>query len=241
MIDRLVDWVNQNSGSRNSEGLRAMQDLIREAFSTLPGKIDLIPLPDGQLIHARMGVGDYRFEVRGWAAHAGRDFEAGRNAINALSEIVLKTSKLNQFMEGVIVNVGRIEGGGPTNVVPDRAVADLNVRAWRADQMVNLEERLRSCGNDVGTREGYEVEFTVGISRAPKEVSPDSEALLARFVNTEGRSVLSSGGVTPGAEATGISWPRKDCPISIPLGSAANSFIANRSTSWWKAWSNGLL
>ena len=66
-------------------------------------------------------------------------------------------------------------------MVPDRAAADLNVRAWRADQMIDLEERLRACGTVVGNREGYEVEFLPVISRGPKEVNPEGEALFGAF------------------------------------------------------------
>jgi glutamate carboxypeptidase len=308
MVDCLVRWADQNSGSLNPEGLWAMQNLVREAFSDLPGKLDVIPLPpdtpagscgilrlvnrpeapiqvlldghldtvygpesafqactvldadrirgpgvtdmkgglvvmlgalqafescpwrdrigwevlispdeelgsphstlflreaarrhhlgmvfesslpDGNLVRARMGVGAVRYVVRGRAAHVGRDFEAGRNAINALSEIVLKASDLNRSMEGVIVNVGKIEGGGPINVVPDRAVADLNVRVWRADQMADLVERLRACGSEIGDREGFEVEFSGGFSCGPKEVSPEVDALFGALCDC-GRSI----------------------------------------------------
>ena len=308
MVDRVVRWADQNSGSLNPDGLRAMQELVRDAFSTLPGKMEVLPLPpdspagscgilrvvnrpeapvqvllnghldtvfgpdspfqqctvldaerirgpgitdmkgglvvmlaalqafescpwrdrvgwevlispdeelgsphstptlqdaarrhhlgmvyesslpDGNLVRARMGVGAVRYVVRGRAAHVGRDFEAGRNAIDALSEIILKASDLNRSMEGVIVNVGRIEGGGPINVVPDRAVADLNIRVWRADQMVDLEERLRACGSEIGDREGFEVEFSGSFSRGPKEVSPEVDALFGALCDC-GRSI----------------------------------------------------
>ncbi|MEZ5276778.1 MAG: hydrolase [Opitutaceae bacterium] len=136
-------------------------------------------LPDGQMVRSRMGVGHFSYRVRGRAAHVGRDFEAGRNAIEALSRIVLKATALNQQMEGVIVNVGRTEGGGPINVVPDRAEAQLNVRVWRADQMEEVMGRLRACAEPVVKREGFAVEMEGGFSRGPKEVTPEVEGLFA--------------------------------------------------------------
>jgi len=136
-------------------------------------------LPDGNLVRARMGVGRFLYQVRGRAAHVGRDFSAGRNAIEALSRILLKASALNQQMAGVIVNIGRIEGGGAINVVADRAEAELNIRVWKADQMEELLGRLRACAEAVTQREGFEVTMDGDFSRGPKEGSPEVEGLFA--------------------------------------------------------------
>lgn len=315
MIDRLVRWADQNSGSLNGPGLRAMQALVRADFDRLPGVFSALPLdqsapgagsgevmlrwrcrpkaplqvlfnghldtvfgpesafqhctvldegrmrgpgvtdmkgglvvllaaltafeacpwrerigwevlispdeelgspgsaailadaarrhhlglvfesslPDGWMVRARMGVGMFRYRVRGRAAHVGRDFEAGRNAIEALSRIVLKATALNQQMEGVIVNVGRIGGGGPINVVPDLAEAVLNVRVWRASQMDELMGRLRACAEAVVKREGFAVEMEGGFSRGPKEVTPEVEGLFAAIQDSGRRISLDFG------------------------------------------------
>ena len=44
---------------------------------------------------------------------------------------------------GVSVNVGRIEGGGPVNVVPDRASCRFNVRVRTVEQQHEIEGQLR--------------------------------------------------------------------------------------------------
>lgn len=45
MLDRVLAWAAINSGSRNLTGLNAMAGLLGDAFSVLPGKVELVP-PD---------------------------------------------------------------------------------------------------------------------------------------------------------------------------------------------------
>jgi glutamate carboxypeptidase len=85
-------------------------------------------LPGGGLAVARMGAGQFRIEVTGRAAHVGREFERGISSVYALGEALVRLSTLSDPPAGRIVNVGPIEGGRATNVVPDRARAWGNVR-----------------------------------------------------------------------------------------------------------------
>jgi glutamate carboxypeptidase len=83
-------------------------------------------LPDGTLAGARPGSGNYSLVIRGRSAHAGRNPEDGRNAIHAAADLALRLEAIKR--DGLSVNSGRIEGGGPTNVVPDLAVLRVNLR-----------------------------------------------------------------------------------------------------------------
>ncbi|WP_297510275.1 hydrolase [uncultured Caulobacter sp.] len=85
-------------------------------------------LADGALASARKGSGNFHIVVRGRAAHAGRDFAAGRNAVIGAARIAEKLHALNGRRDGVTVNVARIDGGAPLNMVPDVAVVRFNVR-----------------------------------------------------------------------------------------------------------------
>ena len=77
-------------------------------------------LSDGSLVSERKGSGNFDIIVRGKAAHAGRDFLAGRNAIATAAKLAVELDKLNGASE-LTVNVARIDGGGPNNMVPDLA------------------------------------------------------------------------------------------------------------------------
>jgi len=95
-------------------------------------------LPGGGLAVARMGAGQFRVEVTGRAAHVGREFERGISAVYALGDLLVHLSKLSDPPAGRIVNVGPIEGGRATNVVPDRALAWGNVRFGDAGDAASL-------------------------------------------------------------------------------------------------------
>ncbi|HSV15187.1 MAG TPA: M20/M25/M40 family metallo-hydrolase, partial [Tepidisphaeraceae bacterium] len=88
--------------------------LLRECATR--NKLGLVYEPafaDGALVGERKGSGNFTAVIRGRAAHAGRDFHHGRNAIHAAAAMVMELDQINRRLPGVTVNVGRIDGGGP--------------------------------------------------------------------------------------------------------------------------------
>lgn len=85
-------------------------------------------LADGALAAARKGSGNFHIVIHGRAAHAGRDFASGRNAVVGAARVAEKLHALNGLRDGLTVNVARIDGGAPLNMVPDVAVVRFNVR-----------------------------------------------------------------------------------------------------------------
>ncbi len=90
-------------------------------------------LADGALAAARKGSGNFHIVIHGRAAHAGRDFAAGRNAVLGAARVAEKLHALNGLRDGLTVNVARIDGGAPLNMVPDVAVVRFNVRFPEAE------------------------------------------------------------------------------------------------------------
>ena len=95
-------------------------------------------LPDGDLVAERGGSGNFAIVVRGTSAHAGREFERGRNAVVGAAQIADGLDALNGRWPRTTINVARIEGGGPTNVVPDLAIVHFNVRYAEREQETEL-------------------------------------------------------------------------------------------------------
>ena len=60
---------------------------------------------------ARKGIGNWRIDVAGVAAHAGVDFEKGANAIRELARVIEKVSGWTDLKRGLTVSVG-VTGGG---------------------------------------------------------------------------------------------------------------------------------
>ncbi|NQY79467.1 MAG: hydrolase [Candidatus Caenarcaniphilales bacterium] len=84
-------------------------------------------LPDGSFTYRRKGAANYQLVIRGKAAHVGRAFDEGISAISIAAEFINAGNALNED-QNVIINFGKIEGGGPLNIVPDLAILGFNIR-----------------------------------------------------------------------------------------------------------------
>ncbi len=107
-------------------------------------------LADGALASARKGSGNFHIVIHGRAAHAGRDFAAGRNAIIGAARVAEKLHGLNGQRDGVTVNVARIDGGAPLNMVPDVAVVRFNVRFPEANAAAWFEAEVARIVGEIG-------------------------------------------------------------------------------------------
>ncbi len=136
-------------------------------------------LPEDRMAAARKGSGNFTVVVRGRAAHAGREYEKGRNAITALAEYTQALNALNGRREGVTINPGRVQGGGAVNIVPDLAILDFNVRMATPDEQLWLEEHLAGLEHPFNGRDGIELRRHGGFSRPPKTITAENEKLMA--------------------------------------------------------------
>ena len=124
-------------------------------------------LPDGSIVSGRKGSGNYHVAITGRAAHAGRDFASGRNALVAAARIAAGLADLNGDRDGVTINVARIDGGGALNMVPDRAVLRLDVRVPDLASASWVDEQLRGL---VAEQEGEGISIHIhgGVHRPAK-------------------------------------------------------------------------
>lgn len=138
--------------------------------------------PNGDIVKSRKGTGGFVVTVHGRAAHAARIPNDGRNAILALAEFLLAASKLPAELPGVMLNVGNIRGGGPaTNVVPDLAESELDVRITKITDRDALLARLHALAAEVNGRDGFKLELKGGFNRAPKECGPAEERVFGHW------------------------------------------------------------
>src|SRR3989449_10237055 len=155
--------------------------------------------PRGLLKTSRKGVGITELTVHGRASHAGLAPQEGINAIHELAQQLARIEKWNDLRRGVTINAGIVEGGSPTNVIPERARAALDLRALRASDMRSLERRLYSLR---AMRQGARLEITGGFDRPPLERKM-SAALFARAKSLAGQMGLSVGECTVGGGSDG--------------------------------------
>ena len=157
------------------------------------------PLPDGSLKTARKGVGAYRINLEGRAAHAGVEPEKGVSAIDELARAILALHALTDLAAGVSVNVGVIEGGTTSNVVAASASARVDVRAVTVAQAEALDAAIRSLRPH---HPDARLTITGGFNRPPMERTPGGVALFerARWVGRTFLSPLGEGSTGGGSD-----------------------------------------
>ncbi len=134
-------------------------------------------MADGTLAGERKGSGNFHLIVTGKAAHAGRAFHEGANAVAGAAIIAARLHALNGQRDGVTVNVAKISGGGPLNVVADNAVVRFNVRvpdaqgaSWITDAIAEITAQPPFPG--------LALDLHGGMTRAPKPMDASQSALF---------------------------------------------------------------
>ncbi|MDB6081629.1 MAG: hypothetical protein JWO53_901 [Chlamydiia bacterium] len=157
--------------------------------------------PDGAMVSERAGSLNMTLIVRGKAAHSGRDFNKGRSAIFAVAPLLVELEALNS--KDLIVNVGSLHSGHSSNVVPDLAIAKINLRAYEKDQMQAAKQKIDTLVKRFGEKEGIQMELHESSNRVPKKVDAPTEKILGYL--TECAHALghtlekrASGGVSDG-------------------------------------------
>ena len=159
--------------------------------------------PDGSLKVWRKGTLRYVVTALGKAAHSGADHQKGVNAVEELAHQTLRLQGMTDYGVGTTVNVGWVQGGTRTNVVPERARARVDVRVRtmaEGQRMVEEIEGLRPV------LPGARLVVEGGMSRPPMEDSPvtrepfrraqEIAAGLGLLVTADGSGGASDGNFT---------------------------------------------
>jgi glutamate carboxypeptidase len=170
-------------------------------------------LPDGTLAGARPGSGNFSFDIRGRSAHAGRNPEDGRNAITAAAELALALEALRR--DGLTVNVARLDGGSPNNVVPDRAILRVNLRPRTPGLEADARSGIAAAVREVASVRDLQIHAHGGFGRPPKPLDAAALRLFA-LVEQAGRDLgqhigrKDSGGVCDGNNIAACGVPVVD-------------------------------
>jgi glutamate carboxypeptidase len=170
-------------------------------------------LPDGTLAGARPGSGNYSLVVRGRSAHAGRNPEDGRNALLAAADIALRLEKLRR--DGLSVNPARIEGGSPSNVVPELAVLRVNLRPRTPEIEAETRRAIDALIAEVAAERDVAIHAHGGFGRPPKPMTEDMQQLfeLVRSAGADlGQAIgwKATGGVCDGNNIAACGVPVVD-------------------------------
>ena len=191
----LLCTSDEETGSRTSRALIEQMAQDHELVLCLEPA-----LPDGGLKTWRKGTLAFRVETIGKAAHAGSNIKDGVNAILEMAHQIPGIAALADEKTETTINVGVIEGGTRSNVVPDLCWLRVDGRAKTKDEgdrvlasMLALEPIL----------EGAEIRVKGGWNRQPME---RNELMIKTFQRAQdiardlGLSV-SEGGTGGGSDA----------------------------------------
>jgi len=150
---------------------------------------------DGRLKTSRKGVGSAELIVTGRAAHAGINPRDGVNAVHELALQIGRLMKMNDPRRGITVQATVISGGTVSNVVPDHARAEVDLRFTRVADAPMLNQKLHGLRPIL---KGAKLEVRGGVNRPPLERTPAVSALFQRA-----QSLMRECGLALGEAATG--------------------------------------
>jgi glutamate carboxypeptidase len=200
---------DEEIGSPSSKPL--IQELARQADAVIvlePGRAK------GTVVSSRRGSGQYRVEVRGVAAHAGVEPQRGRNAILELSYQVQKMQALNGTIPGTTLSVGIIRGGERTNIVPDCAYCEMDVRVSNEAGLQAIEAAMRRVAAKT-VLQGTSITLSGGMICMPFERTKRNEQLI-QLVKEAGSELglkiedVGSGGASDANNTAAIGVPTID-------------------------------
>lgn len=169
----------------------------------------------GTLAGERSGSGKFTIVVRGQAAHAGRDFASGVNAIYAMAKIIQKIEALNLKRDKVTLNVGNIAGGGAVNVVPDLAICRLDIRIHTLEDEAWIHDQFSKIISEANQQPKITVEISGLFTRKPKKVDGKTLKLYELVVDLakglgQNISWKPSGGCSDGNNFSEVGLPNVD-------------------------------
>ena len=216
----LLCTSDEEVGSLSSQTL--IQSLAGESELVLVLESALL---DGSLKTWRKGVGEFWIKVKGRAAHAGGAHEEGRNAIEELAYQVLAVQKLTNYDRQTTLNVGVMHGGTVSNVVPEDAFAQVDVRVMQPGEWERIEAEMRALRPML---DGTSLEVTGGLNRPPMPFDDRAQATFekARSIAESIGIELKAGGSGGGSDANFVA------PLGIPvldgLGAVGEGYHSER-------------
>jgi glutamate carboxypeptidase len=199
---RLLCTSDEETGSHTSR--EHIERLAKESALVLVLEGGLL---DGALKTWRKGTGEFRVRTRGRAAHSGGDHEKGRNAIEEMAHQVIAIQKLTDYSKQTTLNVGVIQGGTVSNVVPEEAVIQVDVRVMQPGEWERLEAEMSRLKPVL---DGTSIEITGELNRPPM---PFDAMMKATF--EKARSIAAQIGMDLNAGGTGGA---SDANFVAPLG-----------------------
>ena len=171
---------------------------------------------DGTLAGARPGSGNFAFTIKGRSAHAGRNPEDGRNAVIAASDLALRLKA--GLYDGLSVNPSKIDGGSPTNVVPDLAILRVNMRPRTLEDQARGQALIDTTVAAVAKEHDVQIHVHGHFARPPKPMTPALEQLFGVVKKAGADLGMSVGWQSTGGVCDGNNIAACGVPVIDTMG-----------------------
>lgn len=180
---RIVFSIGEEVGLKGSKSLsKAILDADMGYVLDASGKV-------GTLITSAPAQDSIAVTVHGRAAHAGIAPEAGLSAIIVAGHILSKLP-LGRIDEETTANIGKIEGGVATNIVPDRLEMRGEARSRSLEkldaQVARMQDVILETAEQFGATAEIEVERVY-----PNFTLPDSAPVVQAFIRAAKKAGLA--------------------------------------------------
>lgn len=159
----------------------------------------------------------FQLKTHGIPAHAGLEPEKGASAILEISRQIEKLHSLNNKEIGTTVNVCTISGGTTSNVIPEYASCEIDVRFTsisEAERIENEIRNLKSFDNRV------KIEIEGAINRPPMERAETVVKLYVKAKNLAANFDYELGETQVGGASDGNFVAALGVPVLDGLGIA---------------------
>lgn len=108
-----------------------------------------------------MANAKFDVEYSGTPAHAGKNPEAGQNAVQALATAIQNLYSIPRHGEGVTrINVGRVMANNPQNIIGETATMRIDIRGGDVSLKDYMIDRTKTIVTAAGTMHGVRTELT---------------------------------------------------------------------------------
>ena len=129
--------------------------------------------PVGSAAYKAPSLISFQVVVTGKASHAGFDPEHGIHAIAIASEAITQISQ-GHVDEETTCNIGLIEGGSGTNIVPEKCIVKGEIRSYSHEKATRCVEEVGNTFKKVAEKHGAESELTCEVHLIAYETAKDS-------------------------------------------------------------------
>ncbi len=208
------------------KGSKGSRDLIKQIAKQHDYALVLeFGSPQDKVTSWRKGIGNYGFEVKGKAAHAGAEPEKGCNALLEAAYQSLQMKNLGNPSKQTTVNFTLFQAGERANIIPDSAKVQADVRVLEAVEFDRLERDFTKISQNK-LLPCTQIKVVAERGRPPFPPNPKTDALVkkAQAIYKEIKlnlGVEGSGGGTDGNYAAVVGTATLDA--LGPVGGGAHS------------------